>query len=109
MLIMRVYEVDPLACPHCGGQMKVVAFMEPLQAEVIEKILRHCGGLWRESAGRAPPDVDGLVKGVDFCCSERQVGPQSRIRTPRRSVVAVRRVEPQDKLTTTWGKLKLGN
>ena len=29
MLIKRVYEVDPLACPHCGGEMKVVAFIEP--------------------------------------------------------------------------------
>ena len=29
MLIKRVYEVDPLCCPQCGGQMKVVAFLEP--------------------------------------------------------------------------------
>ncbi len=55
MLIKRVYEVDPLACPRCGGQMKVVAFIEPPQGEVIEKILRHCG-LWHPSArGRRPP------------------------------------------------------
>ncbi|MCP4589457.1 MAG: transposase, partial [bacterium] len=27
-LIKRVYEVDPLECPHCGGQMKVVSFIE---------------------------------------------------------------------------------
>jgi hypothetical protein len=40
MLIKRVYEIDPLACPRCGGQMKVVAFIEPPQREVIEKILR---------------------------------------------------------------------
>ena len=31
MLIKRVYEVDPLACPKCGGQMKVIAFIEPPQ------------------------------------------------------------------------------
>ena len=31
MLIKRVYEIDPLACPKCGGQMKVVAFIEPPQ------------------------------------------------------------------------------
>jgi hypothetical protein len=29
MLIKRVYEIDPLACPQCGGQMKVIAFIEP--------------------------------------------------------------------------------
>ena len=43
MLIKRLYEFDPLACPECGGQMKVVAFIEPPQGDVIEKILRHCG------------------------------------------------------------------
>ena len=45
MLIKRVYEIDPMACPQCGGQMKVVAFLESPQGDVIEKILRHCG-LW---------------------------------------------------------------
>ena len=59
MLIKRVYEIDPLSCPQCGGQMKVVAFLEPAQGEVIEEILRHCG-LWQASAPRAPPDADGL-------------------------------------------------
>jgi hypothetical protein len=29
MLIKRIYEVDPLACPKCGGVMKVVSFIEP--------------------------------------------------------------------------------
>ena len=43
MLIKRVYEVDPLSCPECGGQMAVVAFIEPPQADVIEQILQHCG------------------------------------------------------------------
>jgi hypothetical protein len=54
MLIKRVYEVDPLACPKCGAEMKVIAFIEPPQAEVIEKILRHCG-LWNPPPARAPP------------------------------------------------------
>jgi hypothetical protein len=42
MLIKRVYEVDPLSCPRCGNEMKVVAFIDPPQGDVIEKILRHC-------------------------------------------------------------------
>lgn len=63
MLIQRVYEVDPLACPQCGGQMKVIAFIEPPQEDVIEKILRHCG-LW-SSTQRAPPDLDGFVEHPD--------------------------------------------
>ena len=57
MLIKRVDEVDPLACPKCGGQMKVIAFIEPPQAEVIEKILRHCG-LWNPPLPRPPPADD---------------------------------------------------
>jgi hypothetical protein len=61
MPIKRVYEVDPLACPHCGGTMKVVAFIEPPQGEVIEKILRHCG-LWKP---RPPPAADSSVHDND--------------------------------------------
>ena len=60
MLIKRVYEADPLACPHCGGAMKVIAFIEPPQGEVIEKILRHCG-LWCPSSPRALPAHDDAV------------------------------------------------
>ncbi|MCL4193146.1 MAG: hypothetical protein KJZ87_15525 [Thermoguttaceae bacterium] len=34
--------------------MKIVAFIEPPQADVIEKILRHCG-LWNPQPARGPP------------------------------------------------------
>jgi len=57
MLIKRVYEIDPLCCSRCGGAMKVVAFIEPPQGDVIEKILRHCG-LWQP---RPPPETDSFV------------------------------------------------
>jgi hypothetical protein len=60
MLIKRVYEVDPLLCLRCGSEMKVVAFIDPPQGEVIEKILRHCG-LRRRSAPTPPPDLAGAV------------------------------------------------
>jgi hypothetical protein len=63
MLIKRVYEIDPRACPECGGQMKVVAFLEPPQGDVIEKILRHCG-LWdpRRRARRQPGRVASTTR-----------------------------------------------
>jgi hypothetical protein len=64
MLIKRVYEIDPLACPHCGGTMKVIAFIEPPQGAVVEKILRHCG-LWHPSSPRPPPAVDDWVHDPD--------------------------------------------
>ena len=36
-LIQRVYEVDPLRCPKCGGTMRIIAFLEKRdQADVIE-------------------------------------------------------------------------
>jgi len=64
MLIKRVYEVDPLACPKCGGRLKVIAFIEPPQADVIEKILRHCG-LWNPPPARGPPADDPSVHDPD--------------------------------------------
>ena len=36
MLIKRVYEVDPLCCPECGGQMKVVTAVSNLKASLRE-------------------------------------------------------------------------
>ncbi len=60
MLIKRVYEFDPLVCSQCGGQMKVIAFIEPPQQEVIEKILRHCG-LWEAAPPRGPPSENASV------------------------------------------------
>jgi hypothetical protein len=41
MLIKRVCEVDPLSCPRCVTEIKVVAFIDPPQGDVIEKILRR--------------------------------------------------------------------
>ena len=68
MLIKRVYEVDPLSCPQCGGQMKVVSFIEPPQSDVIEEVLKHCG-LWQASSPRGPPGLDGLVLELDAAYS----------------------------------------
>jgi len=49
-------QVDPLKCPKCGGQMRIISFIQVKdQMDVIEKILRHCG-LWVELAESAPPE-----------------------------------------------------
>jgi hypothetical protein len=42
----------------------VVAFIEPPQGDVIEKILKHCG-LWCPAAPRAPPVGDLRVYDPD--------------------------------------------
>jgi ribosomal protein S27E len=54
--IKKVWEVDPLACPKCGNEMKIISFIT--EAEVIRKILEHLG-VWEEKAPveRAPPDL----------------------------------------------------
>ena len=53
MLIKRVYEIEPLICPRCSGQMKIVAFLEPPQGHVIEKILRGHRRAGAQPAGLA--------------------------------------------------------
>ena len=41
MLIARIYEVFPLVCPRCGGELKIVAFLT--EADPIQRILIHIG------------------------------------------------------------------
>ena len=58
-LIKRVYEVDPLCCPQCGGTMAIVSFIEQTdQADVIKRILTH-SRLRDEYPARAPPKPAG--------------------------------------------------
>jgi hypothetical protein len=54
-LIRRVYEVDPLLCPKCGTQMRVIALIE--EPAVIERILSWLG-LWQPlpASGPSPPE-----------------------------------------------------
>jgi hypothetical protein len=58
-LIQKVYEVDPLTCPNCQGQMRIISFIE--DPEVIKKILEHLR-LWLvkrrpQPKANAPPPV----------------------------------------------------
>jgi hypothetical protein len=50
-LIQKIYEVDPLTCPKCGGIMRILAFIE--DREVIKAILKHLG-LWLVRSKPAP-------------------------------------------------------
>jgi hypothetical protein len=50
-LIRRVYEVDPLLCPRCGGEMRVIGFIT--QPALIDRILDHLRS--REKVSRPPP------------------------------------------------------
>jgi len=57
-LIKKVWEADPLLCPKCSREMRIVTFIA--ERKVIERILRHLG-LWsqgvRISPARAPPEI----------------------------------------------------
>ena len=44
--IRKVYETDPLICPKCQGEMRIISFID--QPGVIKKILQPIG-LWEES------------------------------------------------------------
>ena len=52
-----IWEVDPLSCPRCGHEMKIISLIHEL--DVIERILRHLG-LWKQ-----PPDPhEGKIKAL---------------------------------------------
>ncbi len=48
-LIKQVYETDPLLCPKCGGQMKIISFIERHQSEVIP-LRQGYGGTGRKDS-----------------------------------------------------------
>ena len=88
MLIARIYEVFPLVCPICAGQMRLIAFITD-GAEVC-KILEHIGvdsQAPRISPARGPPlwdDCDAQAgKGVDVEPDWVRIRP-NRTRLPSR-------------------------
>lgn len=52
-LLRRIYEVDPLMCPACGGAMRILAFIT--EGAVIDQVLAHL----RRTRGdaRGPPST----------------------------------------------------
>jgi transposase len=38
-MIRKVYEVDPMVCPKCGGTMKVIVFIT--EYAVVDRIIDH--------------------------------------------------------------------
>ena len=53
-LIAKVYEIDPLVCPRCGSEMRLIAVItDPAE---VRTILRHL-----LKTGRAPPGLDPSV------------------------------------------------
>jgi hypothetical protein len=57
-LVRRVYEVDPLVCNKCGGEMRIISVI--LDPAVIKTILDHLRKN-KDTGSRAPPNVDGSL------------------------------------------------
>ena len=71
-MIQRIYEVDPLTCLKCSGEMRVIAFIE--NPHVIKKILKHLN-LW--DVNRKPhPTANGPPKDLTIVYDE-QKGPST--------------------------------
>ncbi len=51
--IKKIWEVDPLSCPYCNSEMKIISFIT--EQLVIKQILEHLG-LWRTKPSRDPPE-----------------------------------------------------
>jgi hypothetical protein len=56
-LIRRVYEVDPLVCPRCGAEMRIIGFIT--EPRVIRRILDHIRK--RDRVSRPPPQPQPAV------------------------------------------------
>jgi hypothetical protein len=50
--VRKVYEVNPLVCPKCGGEMRIISVI--LDPAVITTILEHIRRK-RQADSRAPP------------------------------------------------------
>jgi len=50
-MIRKVYEVDPMVCPQCGGTMKAIAFL--MDYAVVDRIINHLKLTF--AAERPPP------------------------------------------------------
>jgi hypothetical protein len=62
--IKKIWEVDPLLCPHCGSLMKLVSFI--YERKIIKKILDHLG-LYEEdkpTRDRAPPFSRDVIERI---------------------------------------------
>ena len=50
-LLRRIFEVDPLVCPRCGGAMRIIAFIT--EPKVIRQALQHLAA--KGAHDRGPP------------------------------------------------------
>jgi hypothetical protein len=62
-LIKKIWEVDPLRCPRCGEELRIISLIQ--DPEVIRKILEHLG-LWRDDPANIAGDVRGSPRPIAY-------------------------------------------
>ena len=72
-VILQAWHVDPLQCPVCQKQMRVIAFID--HPEVVEKIIRHLKLWWGPAAfapARPPPSPgsESISSDPSLCVSQ---------------------------------------
>ena len=63
VLLARIYEAFPLTCPHCAGEMRVIAFVTDSAA--IQTILAHIGEATRPPPLAPPRDPPAWASDLD--------------------------------------------
>jgi hypothetical protein len=69
-LIKKVWEADPLICPRCSKEMRIVSLID--DRAVIERILRHLG-LWEQGVRVRPstgPPVEIVERVIETCIDD---------------------------------------
>jgi len=61
-LIRKIYEVNPLICPKCGGNMRIIAFIEDYK--IAKKILDYLG-IYEFERKRPPPKTEATSDEFD--------------------------------------------
>ena len=61
-LIKKIYEVDPLICPKCGGDMRIIAFIDDYK--IVRKILDYLG-IYEFKRDRPPPRALAVADSFD--------------------------------------------
>jgi hypothetical protein len=76
MLLARIYESAPLACPHCGADMRIIAFVT--DGVSVRRILNHIGEPAqppRIAPARGPPASDGEAEQFPLVAPIAQLEP----------------------------------
>ena len=70
MLIQKIYEVDPLCCPNCQNQMRIISILEA--GPIVRKILEHLD-LWDVRNHDPPFEEDSHIRELVYDDSDSHI------------------------------------